>query len=92
MSVEDLKDLLGNQDAVLELVQMDDGALALRATGSEQAPLVKIEFNDDVRKILGETTGLVAQSMIQAAIMGVIEHQSSQWHAQVMDQKPQFLS
>ena len=92
MSVEDLKDLLGSQEAVLELVQLDDGVLALRATGSEQAPLVKIEFNEDVRKILGETTGLVAQHMIQAAIMGVMEHQSGKWHAEVVDQKPQYLS
>lgn len=92
MSIEDLKDLLGTQETVLELVQLDDGVLALRAAGSEQAPLVKIEFNDDVRKILGDTTAVVAQQMIQAAILGVMEHEAGKWHAEVVDQKPQFLS
>ena len=92
MSIEDLKELLGGQDEVLELVQLEDGALALRGSGSEEKPLVKIEFNDDIRKILGDSTGIVAQHMIQAAIFGVMEHQSGKWHAQVVDQKPQYLS
>ncbi len=43
MSVEELQKLLGTQEeTVLELVQLDDGALALRASGSDQSPLVRI--------------------------------------------------
>lgn len=92
MSVEELKELLGTQETILELVQLDDGALALRVSNSEDVPLVRIEFNDEVRKILGENTGMVAQHMIQAAIYGVMENQSNKWHANVLDQKPQFYS
>lgn len=92
MSVEQLKELLGTQETVLELVQLEDGVLALRAMGSEQTPLVKIEFNEEVRKLLGENTGLVAQHMIQAAIFGVMEQQANKWQAHVVDQKPQFYS
>ena len=82
MSVEELQKLLGTQEeTVLELVQLDDGALALRASGSDQSPLVRIEFNDDVRK-----------HMVQAAIYGVMEQQMNKWHANVVDQKPQHYS
>lgn len=92
MSVEGFKSLFGgSQETVLELVQLEDGALALRTMGSQQ-PLVKIEFNDEVRTLLGEQIGLVAQHMIQAAIFGVMEQQMGKWHAQVVDQKPQFYS
>lgn len=92
MSVEELKDLLGPQETVLELVQLDDGALALRAADSDETPLVRIEFNDEVRRLLGDQTGIIAQNMIQAAIQGVMEHQLNKWHASVVDQKPQHLS
>ena len=93
MSVEELQKLLGTQEeTVLELVQLDDGALALRASGSDQSPLVRIEFNDDVRKLLGENAGTVAQHMVQAAIYGVMEQQMNKWHANVVDQKPQHYS
>ncbi|GAA5016792.1 MULTISPECIES: hypothetical protein [Acinetobacter] len=92
MSVEELKELLGTQETILELVQLDDGALALRVSNSEDVPLVRIEFNEEVRKILGENTGMVAQHMIQAAIYGVMENQANKWHANVLDQKPQFYS
>lgn len=92
MSIENLQDLLGTQETVLELVQLDDGALALRAAGSEKAPLVKIEFNDEIRNVLGEGTALVAQHMIQAAFFALMEQQVSKWHAQVIDQKPHYYS
>lgn len=37
MSIEQLKDLFGNQDAILELVQLEGGALALRNAGSKNS-------------------------------------------------------
>lgn len=93
MSAEGIKDLLGAQEMVLELVQLDDGALALRASGQEaEQPLVRIEFNEEVRKLLGDHAGAVAQQMIQAAIYGVMEQQVNRWHAQVLDDKPRFYS
>ena len=49
MSIEQLKELFGNQEAVLELVQLEGGELALRNVGSEQAPLVTSQFNDEVK-------------------------------------------
>ncbi|TXJ07772.1 MAG: hypothetical protein E6Q25_07175 [Acinetobacter sp.] len=91
-AAEGIKDLLDAHEMVLELVQLEEGVMALRAAGSEQEPLVRIEFNDEVRKILGEHTGVVAQHMIQAAIYGVMEQQMNRWHAHVVDDKPQFYS
>jgi hypothetical protein len=93
MSVEDLKNLLlGAQEAVLELVQQDDGTLILRPAGSDKAPLVKIEFNEEIRSLLGESTAIVAQHMVQAAFFALMEQQVSKWQAQVIDQKPHFYS
>lgn len=92
MSLDDMKKLLGPHEAVLELVQQDDGAMALRIAGSDDPPLVRIAFSEDVRNMLGEQTGVVAQHMIQAAIFTVMEQQVNRWHAHVVDQKPQHYS
>ncbi len=46
MSIQQLKELFGNQEAVLELVKLEGGELALRNAGSEKEPLVKIQFSD----------------------------------------------
>ncbi|ENU31724.1 hypothetical protein MMO38_08845 [Acinetobacter sp. NIPH 1852] len=92
MSMQQLKELFGNQEAVLELVQLEGGELALRNAGSEQEPLVKIQFSDEVKEILGDQTPAVAQHMIQAALFGLLEKQMNQWQAEVMDEQPPHLS
>lgn len=92
MSIEQLKDLFGNQDAILELVQLEGGVLALRNAGSEQQPLVMIQFNDEVKALLGDQTPVIAQQMIQAALYGLLEQQVNEWQAEVVDEKPKYLS
>ena len=92
MSIEQLKELFGSQEAILELVQLEGGELALRNADSEQEPLVKIQFNDEVKALLGDQTPLVAQHMIQAALFGLLEKQMNQWQAEVVDEQPQHLS
>jgi hypothetical protein len=92
MSIEQLKELFGNQDAVLELVQLEGGELALRNAGSEKEPLVKIQFNDEVKALLGDQTAVIAQHMIQAALFSLLEKQVNEWQAEVVDEKPQFMS
>ena len=92
MSIQQLKELFGNQEAILELVQLEGGELALRNAGSNQEPLVKIQFNDEVKSLLGDQTALVAQHMIQAALFGLLEKQVNQWHAEVVDEQPEFMS
>lgn len=92
MSIEQLKALFGNQDAILELVQLEGGELALRNAGSEQEPLVKIQFNDEVKALLGDQTPIVAQHMIQAALFGLLEKQVNEWQAEVVDEQPRYLS
>ena len=72
MSMQQLKELFGNQEAILELVQLEGGELALRNAGSEQEPLVKIQFSDEVKAILGEQTLVVAQHMLQAALFALL--------------------
>lgn len=91
MSIEQLKELFGSQEAILELVQLEDGELALRNAGSED-PLVKIQFNDEVRALLGEKMPVVAQQMIQAALFALMEKEVTEFEAVVVDEKPKFMS
>ncbi|MGE8683489.1 MAG: hypothetical protein ACN6OV_03220 [Acinetobacter sp.] len=92
MSIEQLKELFGNQEAILELVQLEGGELALRNAGSEKDPLVTIQFNEELRNILGDQMNVIAQQMIQAALFGLLEKQVDEWHAEVVDEKPKFMS
>ena len=92
MSIEQLKELFGNQEAILELVQLEGGELALRNAGSEKEPLVKIQFNDEVMKLLGDEMPVIAQHMVQAALFAIMEKQVNEWQAEVIDEKPQFMS
>ena len=92
MSIEQLKALFGNQDAILESVQLEGGEVALRNAGSQQEPLVKIQFNDEVKALLGDQTPIVAQHMIQAALFGLLEKQVNEWQAEVVDEQPKYLS
>lgn len=91
MSIEQLKELFGSQEAILELVQLEGGELALRNAGSED-PLVKIQFNEEVRALLGEQMPVVAQHMIQAALFALMEKQVNEFEAVVVDEKPKFMS
>ena len=92
MSIEQLKQLFGNQEAILELVQLESGELALRNARSEAQPLVTIQFNDEGKALLGEHTAVVAQSMVQAALFGLIEQQMKEIQAHILDEKPKFMS
>ena len=92
MSIEQLKELFGNQEAILELVQLEGGELALRNAGSESAPLVTIQFNEELKALLGDQTTVVAQQMVQAALYGLHEKQVGEWQEEVVDDKPQFFS
>ncbi|GAB3052396.1 hypothetical protein GCM10027155_18490 [Acinetobacter apis] len=93
MSIQQqLKDLFGSQEAVLELVQLESGELALRNADSEKAPLMTIQFNDEVKALLGDQTGLIAQNMVQAALLGLLEKQMNQIDAEIVDEQPKYLS
>ena len=92
MSIEQLKELFGNQEAILELVQLEGGELALRSAGSENEPLVTIQFNEQVKALIGDQTPMIAQQMVQAALFALLEKQSNEWHAEVVEEQPQFLS
>ena len=92
MSIEQLKELFGTQEAILELVQLEGGELALRNAESKKDPLLTIQFNDDIKALLGDQMPVIAQHMIQAALMALLEKQSNEWNAEVLDEKPQFFS
>jgi hypothetical protein len=92
MSIEQLKELFGNQEAILELVQLEGGELALRNAGSTKEPLVKIQFNDEVKSLLGDQMPVIAQHMVQAALLALMEKQVSEWQAEVVDEQPKYLS
>ena len=92
MSIEQLKELFGNQEAILELVQLEGGELALRNAGSEKEPLVKIQFNDEVKMLVGDQMPVIAQHMVQAALYALMEKQVNELHAEIVDEQPQYLS
>ena len=92
MSIEQLKELFGNQEAILELVQLEGGELALRNAGSQKEPLVKIQFNDEVKMLLGDQMPVIAQHMVQAALYALMEKQVNELHAEIVDEQPQYLS
>ena len=92
MSIEQLKELFGNQEAILELVQLEGGELALRNAGSEKEPLVKIQFNDEVMKLLGDEMPVIAQHMVQAALFANMEKQVNELQAEIVDEQPQYFS
>lgn len=92
MSIEQLKELFGNQEAILELVQLEGGELALRNAGSEQEPLMTIQFNDEVKALIGDQTPVIAQHMIQAALLVLMEKQADEWHSTVLDDQPKYMS
>ncbi len=92
MSIEQLKALFGTHEAILELVQLEGGELALRNADSEKEPLVTIQFNDDIKALLGDQMPVIAQHMVQAALYALLEKQSNEWDAEVVDDKPQYLS
>ena len=92
MSIEHLKELFGSQEAILELVQLEGGELALRNADSEKEPLVKIQFNDQVKALIGDKTQVIAQHMMQAALFAMMEKQVNEWQAEIMDEQPKYLS
>ena len=92
MSIEQLKELFGNQEAILELVQLEGGELALRNAGSEKEPLVKIQFNDEVMKLLGDEMPVIAQHMVQAALFAIMEKQVNELQPEIVDEQPQYFS
>ncbi|NHC03680.1 hypothetical protein G9F31_07825 [Acinetobacter sp. 187] len=92
MSIEQLKEIFGTQEAILELVQLEGGELALRNADSEKDPLLTIQFNDDIKALLGDQMPVIAQHMIQAALFALLEKQANEWDAEVVTEKPKFLS
>ncbi|OPH36915.1 hypothetical protein [Moraxella atlantae] len=82
----------GVEKMMLEFVEQDDGKLVLRAAHSDEAPLVAIEFSDEVRKMLGADSKYIGQHMIHAAIQSFMQRQVSQWHANVYDEEPVHFS
>ena len=93
MSIEQLKVLFGSQEAILELVQLEGGELALRNTNSEQEePLVTIQFSDEVKALIGDQTPIIAQQMIQAALFALMEKQVNELQAEVVYEQPRVMS
>lgn len=89
----DMNTLNGIQETMLEFIETDNGDLVLRdAKDSDQEPLVKIQFSDKVKQMLGNDAQYIGQHMIHAAIQAVMHKQFSQWHANVYDEEPQHYS
>lgn len=80
------------QETMLELVELEDGKLVLRSVNSDEAPLLSIEFSEQVKEMIGSDAQYIGQHMVQAAIQSFMHKQVAQWHAQVYDQEPLHYS
>lgn len=91
-SIEKIQQLLKSTETVLELVQLANGELVLRAAGTETEPLMSIKFSDQVQAVLGDNVQALGQHMIQSAIHLMMEQQAARWHAEVFDVEPAHYS
>ena len=53
---------------------------------------MKIHFNDEVKSLLGDQMPVIAQHMVQAALLALMEKQVNEWQAEIVDDQPQYLS
>lgn len=80
------------KETTLELVEAEDGTLLLRDASTEDAPLMSIDFSDQLKEIMGNDTQVIGQHMIHTAIQVIMQKQMSQWHARVYDKEPEHYS
>lgn len=80
------------QETMLELAEVREGMLILREMGADDEPLVRIEFSEKVRNMLGDDVRVIGQAMIHAAIASVVQHQAGNYHAHVFDEEPVHYS
>lgn len=55
-------------DMFLEIIELGDGQIALRRADSDDAPIMKISFSDDIRAQLEDECIDVAKVMLTAGI------------------------
>lgn len=79
-------------EKLLELVQSQDGEIALRPADGEGEALVTIRFSEQVHQLLGDQLQGVGQQMVQAALQLIMDQQAARWHAQVLDEEPTHFS
>ncbi|GGK82941.1 hypothetical protein [Amphritea balenae] len=55
-------------DMFLEIIELDDGQIALRRADSDDEPIMKISFSDDVREQMDGDCIDIAKVMLTAGI------------------------
>lgn len=61
---------------VYEIIEAEEGGFVLRRVDSDDEPVVTIQFSGEARKFLGEASGEIAKTMIEAGIEQVEEMMS----------------
>lgn len=56
------------ESSLLELVELSDGAIALKRVDDDSKPLVKIRFSDESEFALDNMKMMIARAMIEAGI------------------------
>lgn len=59
---------MSDTEPVIELVQLENGDIALRNSDAPEQPLLTINFSEQVREFLQLDQLTVAQSMVEAGI------------------------
>ncbi|EAR61722.1 hypothetical protein [Neptuniibacter caesariensis] len=62
-----------NPELVLEIVELEDGELAIRDADSGSEPIMKINFSEEIREKLNDQCLEVARVMLTAGIQMVAE-------------------
>lgn len=60
-------------EMVLEIVELENGELAIRSAESDSEPMIKVNFSDDLRDKLSDQYLDVARVMLTAGIQMVAE-------------------
>ena len=70
---------------VYEIIEAEEGGFVLRRVDSDDEPVVTIQFSGEARKFLGEASGEIAKTMIEAGI-----HEVEDMMAQEMEDSSDF--
>ncbi|WP_299177076.1 hypothetical protein [uncultured Neptuniibacter sp.] len=62
-----------NPEMVLEIIELDDGELAIRHADSDGEPMLRVNFSDELRAKLSDQCLDVARVMLTAGIQMVAE-------------------
>jgi len=75
-------------ETVLEIVELEEGGLAIRDMDSDEEPMIKVNFSDELKDQLSDQYLEVARVMLTAGIQMVAESSLKQEQEQLEEAPP----